>query len=311
MNIVNLYEYISNWAFLENIRENNPFDVIITDEGCNIESDYAKVIKLEDIKESNIQWALAHYTQDNNVLLVLTSLTVDHIYPLLKTPNINLTIINLWVGITGFSSKSYPEINDITPLLNFGYKVYEPADLVGFIKLLTTEGNKYFRVTQFGLPGKIDDGCECDHKCDDCEKDDTVISFTKTGYEWGDATVLVAGASIAQTMQALKILSQHLFNADMFGIADLNFDMNKEIQDSLQKTERLIVVVDQQASTLYEDIIKAKLLDKGLYTVEVDFVYPDYGKLTTIMPEYMPDQAKFDQMGIAEQIGLFAAADNN
>jgi hypothetical protein len=64
----------------------------------------------------------------------------------------------------------------------------------------------------------------------------------------------------------------------------------------------LVLVSDQIGGGLYEYFIKWVLLENKITDIDVVFVTPNYEKITTILPEYIYEQAHFDWAWIASKI---------
>lgn len=83
---------------------------------------------------------------------------------------------------------------------------------------------------------------------------------------------------------------------------DYDFQIGKALKESIIKTEKVILLLEQRYGTHYPAVLKAKLWDAGLVDTEVYVFYPQTDKINTILPEYLWEQAQWDGLGIATKI---------
>ncbi len=63
------------------------------------------------------------------------------------------------------------------------------------------------------------------------------------------------------TIHALQYLQEDGRTHDLFVLTEYDFSIGKALKESIIKTEKVIVLLDQQRRTQYESIVKAKLWD--------------------------------------------------
>lgn len=89
---------------------------------------------------------------------------------------------------------------------------------------------------------------------------------------------------------------------DLFLLGEYDFTISEALKESIVRTGKLIVLLDQRHHSTYERIITSKLRDAGIAGVKLSFLTPDTRKIHTILPEYLREQARRDGAGIASQI---------
>ena len=119
---------------------------------------------------------------------------------------------------------------------------------------------------------------------------------------WFTWTVIAFGNSSIQAIHAAAILLSEGHWIDLFLATNYALKLNKDIKESLKKTRRLVIVSDQIWGWLYEYFIKGMLLENHITDIEVVFVTPNYETITTILPEYIYEQGRFDWAWIASKI---------
>lgn len=304
MSFYNLSSYVKYGLFLQDIKDNNPYDIIIFERKFESDLDIVKFnIKfLDQDSDSFSQQINTCLDKYSNVLLILDeSNSYDTITSLqLKQ---NLTIINLHVGVSWLGNKSKLDWNDISHLFELWFDVYEPRDMNNFIKILSAQWNKYLRLNNNDLPQNLmyfEDFAIIDQKI--LESKD-ILSLVNNWFSWFDGVVLVSWSLLANAIQALRISSENNWSSfDLFCMSNLNIELKWDLLDSLQKYWLLIIIIDQSYPNWYQDFIKSKFKDKWYEAIRVKFIYPEYDKLNTVMEEYKFEQVWLDGLSIANKI---------
>jgi len=60
--------------------------------------------------------------------------------------------------------------------------------------------------------------------------------------------------------------------------------------------------LEQKKGSSYENTIKAKLWENSLFDTEINFLYPNFEKISTNMPDYIFEQSNFDSGGISQKL---------
>lgn len=304
MNIINLYEHIRYWHFLLDLQKNNPFDLIVFEEIPEWFIENHKKLKLNIMRLDNlwyefwISWTIAWLSkQYKNILFILDKLNYIYIIPTIKRLwDSNITVINLWSGISWTLNKWIPELEDIWVLSNFNINIFEPYDLLSLIRTLQLKWNKYIRISYKELPINLFEWAD---NYDNYNKQ--IVSLTEFGLTGDSGTIIFWWYMINEIIHTINLAQQKWIFYDWFMINSYDFKISDELRDSLQKTEKLIIILDQINSN-YPSLIKAKLFDNWLFDTEIITIYPSISGINTNLEEYIFSQAKFDWVWILEKI---------
>jgi len=304
MSFYNLSSYVKYGLFLQDIRDNNPYDLIVFERKFQSDLDILKFnIKFLDQDTDSFSKQINNYLSNySDVLLILDeSNSYDALWWLqLKW---NLTIINLHVGISWLGNKNKLDWNDISYLLNLWFEVYEPRDMNNFTKILLTQWNKYLRLNNNDLPQNLmyfKDFAIIDQKVLESKN---MLSLVNNGFSWFDWVVIVSWSLLENAIQALRISSEnHWYSFDLFCMSNLDIDLWNDLVESLTKNWFLIIIVDQSYPNWYQDYIRLKFKEKWYESVRIKFIYPEYDKLNTVMEEYKFEQVWLDWLSIANKI---------
>ncbi len=304
MSFYNLSEYVKYGLFLQDIKDNNPYDIILFERKFDSDLDFSKFnIKfLNQDNDSFVRQINDCVDKYDKVLLVLQESNSYDVLWSIKFKS-NLTIINLYVGISWFGNKNKLDSNDIWYLLTLGLDVYEPWDSNNFIKILSGDNPKYIRLSNNDLPQNLlyfEEFAIIDQNLLDLKE---ILPLVNNGYNWFDGIVLVSWSLLASAIQALRISMDHYGNSfDLFCISKLNLELSDELVASLKKNDLIIFIVDQSYPNGFQDIVKSKFKEWGYQSTRIKFIYPEYQKLNTILEEYKLEQVWLDWLAIANNI---------
>ena len=105
-----------------------------------------------------------------------------------------------------------------------------------------------------------------------------------------------------ELMQAHRFLQEQHHSGDLFLTKSPFIVFPKELQESIKRTEKLIVVLDTLPTPLLSAWFHAQLSQSKLGDADLVLITPDYAHITSIAPEYLFEQGRFDGMSIAERI---------
>lgn len=304
MNFYNLSSYVKYGLFMQDMIDDNPYDLILFERKFESDLDFLKFnIKFLDQDNDNFSKQINHYINNySNVLLVLDESNSHDVLWWLEL-KWNLTIINLHVGISWLWHKNTLEGNDISYLLGMWFDVYEPWDMNNFLKMLLRDWNKYIRLNDNDLPQNlvyVQDFAIVDQKLLEVKDLLSLVNNWFNGFDW---TLLVSGSLLAISIQALRILSDNNWYAfDLFCMNKLDVEMQDDFVDSFSKRGLLIIVVDQSYPNWYQEYIKSKLKKHWYESTRIKFIYPEYDKLNTLMDEYKFEQVWLDWLSVANKI---------
>lgn len=303
MNIVNLQKYISNWLILNNLSKQNPFDMVIYEEKKDNQNfnEYEDQLNIHSLDELDYDFGLSgklnQLTKDkDNILLIIDQTNIEYLIPFLNSTDSNFSIINLSAGASNFINKKNYISPDIGILSNYDTNVYEPYDFISLFKVLQNKENNYIRAMNKDISMNMF------READKQEKFKDIVNLTEFEMKGSHGTLITWGSSLSSTIKAANKLKDDGHFYDLFTILNYNFEINDEIKTSLEKTEKLILVLDINPKDVYLKTIKSKLREKGLWDTQIHLVCPKASQIDTHLADYVYNKADFDSEGIYEQI---------
>ncbi len=305
MQWVVLWSYIKDGLFLSDMNIEKNYDVLLIESSkhsvdvSSFEHSDIPVIFLDEEIEKwvSLSGVLTHYFEMyKKPLVILDQASIDSIFGLLRMLSLDVTIINLNVGLSGFGSKMRPSLIDISHMVDYCFDVYEPYDLASFLLVMQQKWRKYLRITNNVLLENL----VSKKILTSVLKSKSLVTVDEL--TWEAATVLFSGAYLWVGVQTWHVLQEMWVGVNILWLLDYNFAIDVSAKEKMQRTGKLIVALDQKPGTLYESFVKAKLFDAWLIHVYVEFLYPRYEKLTTILDDYKLEQVQFDANHIAHRI---------
>ena len=89
---------------------------------------------------------------------------------------------------------------------------------------------------------------------------------------------------------------------DVFVTSRTDFEISEELMLSIRESEHLRIIADQIDNKLWEQSIKAKLREIGLFETDIHFISPRLDQVTSFLEEYVYEQAQMDGPGITGRI---------
>ena len=306
--MINLSQYFANGLFLQNIDDTHPFDAIIFEKFSQQQRDTV----LADLTHAPNIYALIDDSNKNNqhnttindlsliglvealaqthtrILIVLDKLPLQSILPTL-TRHSHISCINLHTGISSLGNKLHYEGNDIAQWIINTIPVLEPFDFLHAIDLLHTSEQCIMRLVDKELAQSI-----LGNEQQDMRKLMHQSSLINMGNVWinGDVwTLLIGGSLLGETITALQSVNEQGKFFDLFSINNYLFSMSDELAESIEKTEHLITIIDQDNHARVHTYLKALLRSKQITDCEITTISPNTKKVTSTEPAYSYDQA--------------------
>lgn len=307
MNSLNIVSYVRSWLFLENASCTDAYDAIIyehmTQEDLLAVPEYCKnkVHVLSHISDKKS--VVSHIkkivdTHPNSILIVEKLRYSDIVWLYDYNKNGVTTVIDTCSGVVGIGQKIHTD--DIIPSK---IAIYEPISLQDFLIAVHLNNEKkkksesrYVRIQEYDLPATWWD----------MTIHDWLISLRWFWYAWDNATILAVGAVGISVLQACDALQQENKWSDVFIQTTRNPSYSKDFIDSLHTTGKCICVIDIISST--ELINMLKLWQKNIETtvwkkIQWHVLMPIIQDITTILPEYIYEQAQWDASGLYKRVG--------
>ncbi|MDR2415218.1 MAG: hypothetical protein LBD75_00985 [Candidatus Peribacteria bacterium] len=290
-----LTSYIASPLFLDTLTDNHLFyDIILSDIAYE-----NSPLPLYHLTHKPPQQALLPFRADlleqaHHPLIILGQLPLSFLQPLLdKFSHKPLTIINLYVGMGSIGRKLTPELEDLT-IFPPELKAYEPIDLVNFFSILEQPHAKYLRIPHLHFPESIFTTKEIAIIDKQMIENIETLSLKGYGYAGDGGTFLATGANFSTLLQLGDMLQAQGKGMDMFILSTLTGPLTEEIKSSLHTTKKLFLMIDHLPSDPFKALIEKQLSTARLRDITVQYITPQYEKLTTIFDEFSAEQTVFD-----------------
>jgi len=287
---MNLHRYIQNWLFLNEL-DSNLFDIIIFESFHNYDlikgtHREKKVTLLKDF------WFTNFHNSDQKILFVMNKINTSEIATL---KNSNITILNpSW--LTSIASKIDIENNDLDLLMANWRSVYEPYNQSSLQLFL-----KKWKKTLIKIYDK-------EYSNDILPIDDktTLYAANKIGAAGDDATLITSAAYLGETSSILNNLSSiDQKSCDLFIILKYNFKITKELIESIERTEKVILIIDQLSKSEYIRDLIEEFWRRWIRSSTLKIMTPKYDKIKSILPDFMSGEASFDSIELYSQANEF------
>jgi hypothetical protein len=183
---------------------------------------------------------------------------------------------------------------DIAKARDFWLQVVEPIYQEQIIDFFDSKRSSYIRINEH-TPWK-DQIPHIKKTTSSC------ISLQEYWYSWSQGTVLCFWSLLIDVLYGAGYLQEEGHAMDVFVSDTSFFTLSEQLKESLQRTENLIIIIDQQLWSLYEIWIKWALCEIGLSHISITFITPSYQNISSVAMEYMYEQAKIDGISIRSRI---------
>ena len=191
-------------------------------------------------------------------------------------------------------SKNNPEVNDIVNMLGQRYTVVEPVDIKHLHSSL--QPNTYIRIHDIFLPETLSSYSWKD-------------GFTKSinSERHSDYVILTTPAHIDSVSATLHTLSQNPdFLIDLYIQHTFSTVLSQDLIEDIQRTQHIIIIVDHKATEelwmYYDTLIKQQT---GLKEVTIQYIFPQYHLISSILPEYLYEESQFDQPNFLQYLSSY------
>jgi hypothetical protein len=225
-------------------------------------------------------------------LIILNKLNVNFLKKIINKKQ-NISVINLWVWISSYINKNNLESNDIDIAEDLWMSIYEPYDMISTFQLLKKSWNNYLRISNKYIPNNL--------FVDDIKLRNT-IDLHKYWIEGTDWTIICFWYMLNEIININNELFEKWKSFDKFCCIKYNFQITNPIVKSLSKTNKLIVIYDQENEKKIQKIIQKNLEKKWLWNINIHFIRPEFKNIKTNSQEYIFGQWNFDKEWIKKQI---------
>lgn len=197
--------------------------------------------------------------------------------------------ISLHPGLMSLRNKNNPEENDITTMLGQGYQVREPYHGKQIIESIISKKPSYHRIHDTYIPETINKKA----------KGSSIVSIA--GNNSGNLTVLSGISCVDTVASALHAVSKGSLDMfDLYARSHINTTVDPELQASITKSKRLLVVIDHKATEELRVFINTLLRDHCGSDVQIHYLLPQYHLVQSILSDYINEEAAFDEQAIID-----------
>jgi len=266
-------------------------------EGDNKHHKNQNIIFVDQDSKYSLDAVVSHYChQDGNVLVIMGTSSIDQIL-LATQDHCNITILNTAAGLSAFGTRGTWDHGDLNKAMSYGFEVYDPYCIENLMQKLSTPWNKrYIRTNTHLLSADQYPTLKAESKQAD------LYNLKWLGFSGSHGTLLGLWSSILDLFHANTLLQEKWELMDCFVCTRSDIVFCESLIASIRETEHLWIIADQHNNPLWEQNIKAKLWDLGLFETDIHIIWPRLGKVTSFLDEYVYEQAEFDGPGIAGRI---------
>lgn len=274
--MINLYEYIVSYDIFD--------DITVP---CVIISD---ITPQREIPTHITFYSISEFITkpiqniSNPCIIISHSLTSEDLLLLQKDSNLSASWISLNPWVMSMITKNHPENNDILNFLGQHYQVIEPIDIQHLLNSL--QPNIFLRIHDILLPKTLQSK----------SRDNGLSKIIDTSNQ-SDYIVLTTPSSVDVVSSTIHALSQSWdFAADLYVQSTFSTELNEDLIKDIKRTQHIIVIIDHKATEeiwmYYDTLIKSQTQGED---ITIQYIFPQFHLVASILPEYIYEEAKFDQ----------------
>lgn len=291
MQSLNLINYTLNGELFSYCKEQNLFDILISSKEQplfptghkNASTEYMTYGMLW--RDFSLDWALAKLlTGHKKILLICDEFSVhelNEILPLIQQRIVRTVVLNLGSWTSGLLTKWAAETKDIDLILESGIPCMEPADVITFQASLFTQEAAYIRIADKEIPTELFPG----------KKTPAIFSATTEQLADPSITMLCWGYLFQEALSLADRAEQLGQQPALFCIQQYNAELPSDLITSLERSERCVILIDQDESSDYGDYLASKLPPVINEKLSFHFITPDTEKITSHYAEVLFEQA--------------------
>lgn len=187
-------------------------------------------------------------------------------------------------------SKSQAEKNDIILMLKSWYSIKEPISLEDLISSM--QSKIYIRAIDTPV-------AEILSKL----RQNSGITYLSGSQEKSHITVLSTVSCSDNVAGALKTASKGSDNIFEFYIrSEITTNLSPDLIESVKKTEHIIIIMDHKATEEIWIYCDALIKQHCWPEITIQYIFPQFHLVSSILPEYIYEEARFDQPAIESYI---------
>lgn len=125
-------------------------------------------------------------------------------------------------------------------------------------------------------------------------------------------TVLSGVSCIDKVASALHTVSNGSLDMfDLYARSSIQKTLDKPLQDSIKKSKRVLVVLDHKATEEIRVFIDSLLREQCGDGLHIHYLFPQYHITQSILPEYIYEEANFNEQAIISFVENILVTINN
>ena len=290
---MNTIDLLPEW-FWEQVSKH--YDIVVV-EGQNIQTKSQNIMFVDQDSDHSLDAIVRHYSiSTTKLLVILWESSIDTILAASQDSTC-ITIINPAAGLGSFGVRGKWDRGDIVQAMSYGFEIYDPYCIENLMEILLTIWTKqYIRINTHLLSADQYPQLKSERK------EPNIYNLKWLGFSWSYGTLLGLWSSTLDIFHTNTLLQEKGILMDCFICTRSDIVFCESLIASIRETEHLWIIADQHNNLLWEQNIKAKLWDLGLFETDIHIVSPRLEKVTSFLDEYVYEQSEFDGPGIAGRI---------
>lgn len=276
--MINLFYYITSLDFVADLPSSNI--TIISDEPIDkeIRAPFKSYYLGDILKQGS-------FSSQDPIIVLCHTIGIQDILTLQKILIGPITRVNLNPWVMSMLTKNNPEVDDIVHALAHHYTVIEPVSKDHFLQSL--QPNTYLRVHDTVLPATLGT----------LSWNTWYTKLINSDQQW-EYVVITTPAHIDEVASSLHHLNtaEKEYHYDLYVQHTFSNTLSSELIADLKRTEHSIIILDHKATEqiwMFYDLLLREQTGKKEITIQ--YIFPQYHLVSSILPEYIYEEAQFDQ----------------
>lgn len=275
--MINLYEYISSNDFTNKLPKDTTY-TIFTDWEKGENSNNINWFSFIELFEKSVDITLWEH-----IICIANYITTEDIKEIDDVLKISCTWINCNPWLLSIIKKSNPEQNDILPMLERWYTVKEPISTDDLISSI--DKKSYIRIFDIPLAEKLSE-----------LKWDNGIAYLSWSQIQTHFTVLSTVSISDSIVGALNNCSKWSDNIfELYIWSHISTNLSKEVINSIKRTQHIIIIIDHKATEELWLFCDTLIKQHAGNNVNIQYIFPQFHLVSSILEEYINEEAQFDQ----------------
>ena len=291
MESINLSKLVLSSHFLNILNDENiHFDWILTD-NKTLAKDWATLLINSHLKDF-----FSKLSSNWKYLIILDKIWISDIFPYIENFK-SLSIISANSAIGGFWNKYHPELNYLQKEHTNNFNYYFPWDLENFIKLLKNKTNGIYPLPSQEVSDNIYDSPS--------EEEEWIQFIDKNLIDESEVLSLLSPKNsdlfiiwfwnhFEELVKLSQLLANNPARISLAIINNWNYLFSEGFKDYYKDCKKIAIIMD---CNINNDIKK----QLNILWKPIEFITPEFNKLTSVFPEYYYEQTWFNAISLYEK----------